>query len=272
MLLSLVLIVTPERKMSLPNWLGKAVHAMFLGWINRLDSLLAEHLHSDQGIKPFTVSSLIAIDQPNKIPTLLNPREEYYLRFTTFEGTLSNILTELIYHCLPSEVLLENCSLKVVKTITQSEQHPWAGTSSYQDLINTHLLNATPPKPKIDLAFIAPTAFRSQDKNIPLPLPGLVFGNLLEKWNAFAPVALNPELKRYSEECLALSQYNLHTSMLNIAGGKQVGFVGRCQFITINRDPYWLKQINLLADFAFYTGTGAKTTMGMGQTRRISTT
>jgi len=30
-----------------------------------------------------------------------------------------------------------------------------------------------------------------------------------------------------------------------------------------------LKQVNLLADFAFYAGTGLKATMGMGQTRRL---
>ena len=29
-----------------------------------------------------------------------------------------------------------------------------------------------------------------------------------------------------------------------------------------------LRLVNLLADFAFYCGTGYKTTMGMGQTRR----
>ena len=29
-----------------------------------------------------------------------------------------------------------------------------------------------------------------------------------------------------------------------------------------------LREVNLLADFAFYCGTGYKTTMGMGQTRR----
>jgi CRISPR-associated endoribonuclease Cas6 len=28
-------------------------------------------------------------------------------------------------------------------------------------------------------------------------------------------------------------------------------------------------QLNTLADFAFYAGVGIKTTMGMGQTRRV---
>jgi CRISPR-associated endoribonuclease Cas6 len=37
----------------------------------------------------------------------------------------------------------------------------------------------------------------------------------------------------------------------------------------MNSDVDKLKALNALADFAFYCGTGAKTTMGMGQTRRI---
>jgi hypothetical protein len=35
-------------------------------------------------------------------------------------------------------------------------------------------------------------------------------------------------------------------------------------------DPYWLRLLNLLAAFAFYAGTGHKTTRGLGQTRQIS--
>lgn len=50
---------------------------------------------------------------------------------------------------------------------------------------------------------------------------------------------------------------------------KQVGFTGRVTFEILDKeaaDP--IKHLNRLADLAFYTGVGSKTTMGMGQVSR----
>jgi CRISPR-associated endoribonuclease Cas6 len=106
---------------------------------------------------------------------------------------------------------------------------------------------------------------------VPLPLPHLVFGSLLERWNAFAPVAFPPELRRYAEECLALSSYELRSrGVLLKEGGLRMGAVGRARYVTTNFDRYWMSLINLLADFAIFSGAGAGTGMGLGQCRRIS--
>ena len=266
MLLSVIFTLKPEKETLLPAWQGRAAHAIFLDWVQKADPLLAKHLHDDADNKPFTVSNLMGSHSSR---SNLNIHGECYLRFTTFGENLSNVLREIIHHSPPSEIFLENFTLKVKEVALDPEHHPWAGNSSYQILINSHLANSEKPPSRIDFIFVSPTTFRSQDRNFPLPLPGLVFGSLLEKWNAFAPVALNPELKRYAEECLAIARYSLYTRILAVAGGKQVGFLGNCRYIALNHDSYWLRQINLLADFAFYSGTGAKTTMGMGQTRRI---
>ncbi len=48
------------------------------------------------------------------------------------------------------------------------------------------------------------------------------------------------------------------------------GFVGTCSFqLTSKVAEKIAQQINCLADFAFFAGTGRKTTHGMGMTRRI---
>jgi len=48
------------------------------------------------------------------------------------------------------------------------------------------------------------------------------------------------------------------------------GFVGKCTFrLKGHPSSDIIKALNTLADFAFYSGTGMKTTMGMGLTRRI---
>lgn len=67
---------------------------------------------------------------------------------------------------------------------------------------------------------------------------------------------------------------------MNFGRYKQLGFVGDCEYQFLdnvskggsseaNRESQeLLKQADALANFAFYCGTGYKTTMGMGQTRR----
>jgi CRISPR-associated endoribonuclease Cas6 len=70
-------------------------------------------------------------------------------------------------------------------------------------------------------------------------------------------------------EKVLLANYKLDTHILHFNGYQEKGFEGQCQLelpAEINADE--VKAINALADFSFYCGTGAKTTMGMGQTRR----
>jgi CRISPR-associated endoribonuclease Cas6 len=48
-----------------------------------------------------------------------------------------------------------------------------------------------------------------------------------------------------------------------------IGFVGECSFRLLVDDPYWQRLADTLAAYAFYCGTGHRTTVGLGQTRRI---
>ena len=72
-----------------------------------------------------------------------------------------------------------------------------------------------------------------------------------------------------------LTSVESKSRMLDFGKHKAIGFVGSCayQFFVERQsdgkgDTEMLRLANLLADFAFYCGTGYKTTMGMGQTRR----
>jgi len=126
------------------------------------------------------------------------------------------------------------------------------------------------PSPRVSLEFASPTTFRSGGRYVPLPLPDLVFGSLLDRWQAFAPIALSPEVRRFAAEAVAVSQYQLRTRSLPAkGGGVRVGFTGRASFVALNRDRYWLSVLHLLAAFAFYGGVGYQTAAGMGQVRLL---
>jgi CRISPR-associated endoribonuclease Cas6 len=119
--------------------------------------------------------------------------------------------------------------------------------------------------------FASPTTFNSRGRTLPLPLPELVFGSLLDRWQAFAPIALHPDMRRFAEEAIVLSRYRLRTrSMPTKDRGMQIGFTGQVTFVARNRDRYWLNVLHLLAAFAFYSGVGYQTGIGLGQVRAIS--
>lgn len=189
---------------------------------------------------------------------------------TTYEEGLSQLLTGGVLPNLPAEVELEGGIFAPRKTVLDPSGHLWAGQTTYACLANHDLLEQKPHRFTLRLLFASPTTFRSSGRNIPLPLPGLVFGSLVERWNAFSSVTIPAEVRRYAEECLSVARHTIRTRLVEVAGGKQVGFVGSCSYIATNQDPYWWRLINLLADFAFYSGVGAKTTMGMGQCKRIA--
>jgi CRISPR-associated endoribonuclease Cas6 len=67
-----------------------------------------------------------------------------------------------------------------------------------------------------------------------------------------------------------ITRYRLESKIWDFGSYQEVGFTGVCRFeIEKNVSNDKVVILNALADFAQFCGTGAKTTMGMGQTRRI---
>ena len=153
---------------------------------------------------------------------------------------------------------------------------PWAGFTAY-DQLWTGAKNDR----KITLLFETPTTFRQGDINIPLPLPRLVFHSLVAKWQYFCPeYPLHPAITTFIDQGVFPAKFRVESKILDY--GKQrkyLGFTGSCTFgiqtgkQAAENDGWALEtlvhQCNVLADFAFYAGAGQKTTMGMGQCRRI---
>jgi CRISPR-associated endoribonuclease Cas6 len=286
MLTSCVITLQPQEPTTLPIDLGRATQAWFLSQVQRADPALAEQLHQPNAPRPFTVSTLWGTGPPSQGQVALKPERDYWLRVTSFEPGLSQQLLEKVMPALPDEVRLAETAFALQGATCDPQEHPWAGQTTFEALAQEHLLGAREPERKLTLRFASPTTFRRTEgeasltdgqgrgyqvagHNVPLPLPGLVFDSYLQRWNAFAPVALHPDVKRYAQECVAISRYRLQTVLVEFGAARHVGFVGRCQFMALVHDPYWLRLLHLLAAFAFYAGTGHKTTIGLGQTKRM---
>ena len=134
----------------------------------------------------------------------------------------------------------------------------------------------------MQMRFHSPTAFRAltprgQDRRDE-PAIDLVrcYQSWVNKWNTFAPAQIDKEkLLEFVANHAGLTAIDSKNRVLDFGRHKIAGFVGSCAyrfFIGQQKadadDLEMLRQVNLLTDFAFYCGTGYKTTMGMGQTRR----
>jgi len=265
MLLSAVILLRAQETTVLPSHLAKAAHALFLRLVASAEAEVGARLHDDSGLRPFTVSDLMGLPRRGR-NAFATSGMSCLLRFTSYDDALSGLLLEQVLPRLPADVELENSPFSVEGVFLEEDAHPLSGQTSYGELVEQCLLGAKRPPSRVKLFFASPTTFRSQGKNVPLPLPGLVFGSLAERWNAFSSITISPEVRQYAEECLAIAQCHVRTRTVEVAGGKQVGFVGSCTYAALRHEPYWLRVIRLLAAFAFYGGVGYKTTMGFGQT------
>lgn len=278
MLTSLILTLQAPAEMRLPATLGRAAQALLLRLIGEKDGALAAALHEGEGPRPYTVSNLV-MGRREQGALEVQAGQTGWLRFTGLTGEVSGHLLGLAVEP-PETVELDGRSFTVTGATVDPAAHSWAGEISYQDLAAPFLLGSQRRiTPSIAMEFVSPTTFRSQGRYVPLPLPELVFGSLLDRWQRFAPIALSPEVRRFAAEAVALSRYQLRTRGLpykqgiklgegqKTRGTIQIGFTGHVVFVALNRDRYWLNVLHLLAAFAFYSGVGYQTGTGLGQVR-----
>ncbi|MCB0227313.1 MAG: CRISPR system precrRNA processing endoribonuclease RAMP protein Cas6, partial [Anaerolineae bacterium] len=103
-----------------------------------------------------------------------------------------------------------------------------------------------------------------------LPDPSLVFGELAGYWDQLTASQTKEAVRQFTAFGVVVARHNIASHMYQYSKSKQVGFCGDVEFkILDDTNPTMTNYLNLLADLAFYTGVGSKTTQGMGQVVRI---
>jgi CRISPR-associated endoribonuclease Cas6 len=268
MLLSTVFVLCPLAESTLPLTQGNAIHAWFLHLVRQQEPSLARWLHGQEQRKPFTTSPLQGRLKRQGASALLQADHTYWLRVTSLVADLSVCLLA-VEAAPPPRVRLFDVEFEVCAVTSQSQEHPWAQRSTYEQLYTRAV--ERPPASQHTLDFVSPTVFRSQGRNQLMPVPRLIFASLWESWHAFAPVPLPPALLPVLSTEVDVLRYEIKTQMCDFGNYRQVGFVGPCTFGLPQRQPAnVLRGMQLLLESAFFTGVGYKTTMGMGQTRRLA--
>jgi len=263
------------------HFTGRGVHGFWFRRWREVDPALGDQLHKESQEAPFTLSPLMGL--PRKRSVTIACGQSAWLRVTCLTDALAAAFTEKWLKGLETgsqveipqvrqegDQLIPGVGWRVTGFSLDAQSHPFAGEIGYEDLARRHLMNSNPPR-QWRLEFLTPTTFHGKTTHLPFPLPESLVGSWLRRWQAFAPIALpEEEVLTWARTNLAVSAYNLRTVPVREAERLRIGCVGTLTLRALDMPPYLRAAMDLLANYAFFCGSGGHTAQGMGQTRLVS--
>ena len=273
--ISTLISLIPETDVTLRPTMGHHAHAAFLAIMRESDPDLAERLHAQSTQKPFTVSPLIAEGKKRDNLLHIKAGTDCKLRYTFLDDALFESFGKTFLTAPFPTIRLGSATFQVKQWVSHAtEEHNWSGNATYAELVQSAKTDT-----RMSFRFYSPTAFRQltprgqKSRNHTYLDLVRCYQSWINKWNAFAPIKLDrAEILAFISDHAQVTSVTTKSRALNFGRHTEVGWVGTCAcgFYPENSlDAHLVRAVNCLADFAFYCGTGYKTTMGMGQTRRI---
>ncbi|MDD5456744.1 MAG: CRISPR-associated endoribonuclease Cas6 [Candidatus Margulisbacteria bacterium] len=270
MLLSLVVIFKPQSDCILSAATGRYVHGLLLDLIAKKDKTLGEELHQEARSKSFTVSPLFGEFRPcQKARNQFNKEQEYWFRVTALQHDIAHLLVDIFTDKKFKHFQIGEQPMHVTGTIMDSGKHEWAGTSSYAEIYDRYIIKQQKITKQIRIYFQTPTTFKVNQHQLVLPNPTTLFYSTLEKWNQHSEIPVHQEdfLSWLDNNCV-VSRHHIRTRMLDYGKFQYVGFTGSVEFTDMSKKETVYRALwNMLAEYSFWSGIGAKTTMGMGMAR-----
>ena len=261
---SILIYLHPQEDIKIIGKGGETLYSFFLNVLNRENKNLAKEIHDSKKEKPLTISPFLKGAKSSNEYSILSPNKSVSFRITYLKEELLELIIKGFISISAKNESVKLSNGKVIIEKVEMQKGMEANFSSFQELLSQAQNDKT-----ITLKFSSPTSFRSGGEQSLFPRPELVFSSLLKKWNGFSEIKLTPEIVKEFEK-IRVNRYTLKTELVNFSKNKIIGFMGKITYElpeTFNKK--FRKIINTLADFSLYSGVGYKTTMGMGQTRRM---
>lgn len=265
------LIATHDGRVPLTQ--GALAHAAFFDLVAAADPDLAARLHDSGARQPFTLSPLHGLpEQADAAGYRVRAGMRAALRLTLLDPALFTAFLKRLLTAGPDlQLRLGDVTFAVEGALGAPGSHPWAGYTTAGDL-----RKAAGAEQRIRMLFASPAAVSLGEKGaakqrmILIPIPQYVFASLRGTWNRLTGDEIPIGFEAWVADCVFVREVrNWQTAVYQLKRGTYPGGHGDVTFEALDPAPTFLRMLNLLADFAFYSGVGTKTTMGMGQVRRL---
>lgn len=254
---------------------GAQLQAAFLDLLRGINSQLAAELHEGNVLRNYAVSLL----QPrwwDSRDSGLSQVRELKLRVACLDDRIYPALAQWASTSLKGDlaIRLGQAHCEVARMLASNASgEAWAGYASFGELVE----RASNQETIIRLEFATPSAFGQGDREEAMPLPRHVFGALFRRWDAACPSKLqiggcssDEFIRRIGDNVVLAHPFEFRSAIADLGDQlKLTGFVGHATYrIRRKPDSAFIRLVNLLADAAFFTGLGKKTSRGCGAVRR----
>lgn len=177
-------------------------------------------------------------------------------------GSLCNEARERILN--PLSQLQSELYLKQKGFSLQVSNISWVEETNYNDIMDRFLGEDIQYR-KIKWEFISPTAFKNEGTYTFMPELGLIYNNLLRRWNTFSDAEKidYPELVESLVSHSQLVQYRLSSLKFGLEKTQVPAFKGEI-VVHVKSSPMIKRIIALLVTYSNFSGVGIKTALGMG--------
>lgn len=270
---ALVIKLAAVEAAMLPLAHGDWLNAAFYKAIETAQPELAAELHASAGRKPFTLSMIQGLPQANgRSEAHLPVGWRCWFRLTMVNRDVLDAFIQRLLTVVNVELRVGAARFVIEEVLGTPGSHDWAGYTTTAALRQQVRLRES-----LRIQFLSPTAFSrihraDNGRHIysVIPEPKLVWSSLRSVWKQVTGEVIGDEFEPWVEHNVVISQvHQWKTVMMPFHRGPVAGGLGEMTYRCLMPEHPWFATWCWLADFAFYSGVGYKTTQGMGQCRVV---
>ncbi len=218
---------------------------------------------STEGRKSFSLSPILRGDfeaERGEKDLVFAPGGEAVFRIAFVHNHEGRAFASMLEHIRGKTIRIGNAGTFTVLNTALPGEHPLAISTNQEDLI----FGETPDV--VGFNFVSPAGFKRKGKQYFLPLPELIYGDLLRKWRLFFDPNAWPDLECLLPD-LEYVHYRVESRAVRLCKDRILrGFEGNVEFANFSKKNEKARRaLVALGGLAFFTGVGYKTTQGMGQ-------
>lgn len=264
MLAAASLYLRAEKNGTLPEFTGRVMHGVFFKTVGDISPALAEFVHDELSIKPFSASELIKLKKYKCTMGRFQVQSGDLFKWRL--ATVNEDILSVIAH-IPLGYVFQVNKIPMVleKIVIDGAQEFGTGAMSDEELLAACF--SAERFSSIRVKFVSPTTFRVNQNDYPIPIPKLFFASLADKWDkAGMPVNIDKEYIKELSEKVYLSDWQGKTSRTYLAGDRGARtFKGEFVYELSELSMEERQIMLLLAQFGCFVGCGRMTGQGLGQ-------